>query len=175
MTRGESPGGQGGFEEATLDRRLDRHGLGHVVHREDPVHPGQVDHHGPLDGFRPPGEPRAASPGHEGRAGLQQVTASMRAAGLAPEISDDLVATLTYASQETGTKAILAASESTIRHAGEAVVRQKVWEALGPFCGRRWRGQIAQRFPAGDGEASRLIPACFGRPRKLRRGAQAGG
>jgi ubiquinone/menaquinone biosynthesis C-methylase UbiE len=59
----------------------------------------------------------------------------MRAAGLVPEIYDDLVATLTYASQEATTKAILAASESTIRHAGEAVVRQKVWEALGPFVG----------------------------------------
>jgi hypothetical protein len=36
----------------------------------------------------------------------------MRAAGLVPKISDDLVATLTYASREAATKAILAASES---------------------------------------------------------------
>jgi ubiquinone/menaquinone biosynthesis C-methylase UbiE len=59
----------------------------------------------------------------------------MRAAGLVPEIADDLVATLTYASQKAATKAILAASESTIRHAGEALVRRKVIEALAPFVG----------------------------------------
>ena len=59
----------------------------------------------------------------------------MQAAGLVPEISGDLVATLTYASQEAATKAILAASESTIRHVGEALVRRKVMEALAPFVG----------------------------------------
>lgn len=59
----------------------------------------------------------------------------MRDVGLQPEISRDLSAILTYVSREAATNAILAASVSTIRHAGEAVVRKKVEEALGPFVG----------------------------------------
>ena len=59
----------------------------------------------------------------------------MREAGLHPEISRDLTAILTYVSRDAATNAILAASVSTIRHAGEALVRRKVTEALAPFVG----------------------------------------
>ncbi len=75
----------------------------------------------------PPRPPATRSPLAESAEGF------MCDAGLQPEISRDLTATLTYVGRGAATNAILAASVSTIRHAGEAVVRQKVGEALGPF------------------------------------------
>ena len=59
----------------------------------------------------------------------------MREAGLVLDVCGDLTATLTYADQVSATNAILAASVSTIRHAGEAVVRRELMQALAPFVG----------------------------------------
>lgn len=59
----------------------------------------------------------------------------MRAAGLDLEICGDLIATLIYADRDSAANAILAASESTVRHAGEAKVRGALNAALAPFVG----------------------------------------
>lgn len=61
--------------------------------------------------------------------------AFMRGAGLDLEICTDLTATLIYASRDAAANAIMAASVSTIRHAGEAKVRAALSEALAPFVG----------------------------------------
>jgi SAM-dependent methyltransferase len=57
----------------------------------------------------------------------------MREAGLEPGVKGDITATLSYANHAAAVKAILAASERAIRHAGEATVRKAVEEALAPF------------------------------------------
>ena len=59
----------------------------------------------------------------------------MRAVGLDLEICGDLTATLIYADRDAAANAILAASESTVRHAGEARVREALNQALAPFVG----------------------------------------
>jgi len=61
----------------------------------------------------------------------------MRKVGLEPEISGDITATLTYPDHATAVNAILAASERSIRHVGERIVRQKAEKALTPFIGKK--------------------------------------
>ncbi|QIG50836.1 class I SAM-dependent methyltransferase [Nordella sp. HKS 07] len=70
----------------------------------------------------------------------------MRAAGLDLEICGDLAATLVYADRHAAANAILAASESTIRHAGEARVRGALNVALAPFVGEDGAVRLRNMF-----------------------------
>lgn len=77
----------------------------------------------------PPKPPPARPPLAETAEGF------MHAAGLDLEIRGDLTATLIYADRDSAANAILAASESTVRHAGEARVRDALNMALARFVG----------------------------------------
>lgn len=70
----------------------------------------------------------------------------MRAAGLDLEICGDLAATLIYVDRDAAANTILAASESTIRHAGEARVRGAVNAALAPFVGEDGAVRLRNMF-----------------------------
>lgn len=61
--------------------------------------------------------------------------ALMREVGLDLETCTDLIATLIYADRDAAANAIMAASVGTIRHAGEARVRDGLNGALAPFVG----------------------------------------
>jgi SAM-dependent methyltransferase len=70
----------------------------------------------------------------------------MREVGLEPEISGDITATLTYPDHATAVKAILSASESSIRQVGERLVREKAEKALTPFKGKDGTVRLRNMF-----------------------------
>lgn len=77
--------------------------------------------------------------------------AFMRSVGLHLDTSCDISATLIYPDRDAAANAILAASASTIRHAGEARVRSAVNTALAPFVGEDGAVKLRNMFRLATG------------------------